>query len=226
MPLFFIEIIPLSLPLVAERFGIRVPLLYVGAFMLVQSPLYWAAGNYLVGGGLEPPRPKTLITPPLVGIGLGIAAAAVGLGPFLQERTLPFYYVYSALGRIGSIIFPLVILCLGATIADLRGRVSSDRRPLRKLAAAVSAVRFLLLPLLFLALYFLVLRPLRVPPAMVWVFFLQFHIPPGSSLTIMAVQAGMNEESTSYVILATYLLYLFVFPLYLMLFLSLPGVLG
>lgn len=225
MPLFMVEIFPLSLPVIEATFGITTPLLYIGAFSMVQSPLIWAFGNYLVAGSLDPPRIGELISPPVFGIVAGLIVAATGVTPLLTDPSLPLFHIYTSLEKIGIIIFPLMIVCLGATIADLKRTVPRPPNRLVPLALAVSAVRFVALPLLFLVLYFVILVPLQLSPAHIWVLFLQMHIPPGTSLSIMAVQAGINEENTSFVLLVSYLLYLFLLPLYVMILLSLPGVL-
>ena len=225
MPLFLVEIFPLSVPIIETTFGISTPLLYLGAFSLMQSPLIWAFGNYLVAGSLEPPRLGELISPPILGIVAGLVVAALGLGPLLQDPSLPLYHIYTSLEKVGLIIFPLMIICLGATIADLNRDASQSGTRLYSLAFAVAAVRLLAFPLLFLLLYFFFIRPLELSPAHTWVLFLQMHIPPGTSLSIMAVQAGVNEENTAFVLLVNYLLYLVALPIFVITLFSLPGVL-
>lgn len=225
MPLFLVEIFPLSLPVIEATFGITTPLLYLGAFSLVQSPLIWAFGNYLVAGSLKPPRIGELISPPVFGILAGLIVASLGATTILTDPSLPLYHIYTSLEKIGVIIFPLMIVCLGATIADLNRTASRSSNRLFSLAFGVAAVRLVALPLLFLALYFFFIVPLRLSPAHTWVLFLQLHIPPGTSLSIMAIQAGVNEENTAFVLLVNYVIYLFVLPVYVMILFSLPGVL-
>lgn len=225
MPLFMVEIFPLSVPIIETTFGITTPLLFLGAFTLVQSPLLWAVGNYLVAGSLTRPRWNELLSPPLFGIAAGLLIAILGGGPLLQDRSLPFYHVYTSLDKVGIIIFPLMIICLGATIADLKRSAMRSSERLLTLAFVVAAVRFLALPALFLGFYFAVMRPFGWSGAHVWVLFLQTHIPPGTALSIMAVQAGVNEDATAFVLLVNYLLYLVVLPVFVILLFSLPGVL-
>ncbi len=224
LPLFMVEVFPLTVPVIRDTFGTADPLLYIGVFSVVQSPLIWAIGSYLVSGSLKRPKFNEIFNPPIYGIILGLIFAALGFQPVLRNPLLPLYHVFTALEQLGLIVFPLVIVCLGAIIADF------DRAAVRKgskiitLAVIVSAVRLVIFPLLFIAAYFFLLRPSGLSPAHIWVIFLQMHIPPGTTLSIMAVQAKVNEANTSFVLLVTYILYLMVLPIYIMIFLSLPGV--
>ena len=46
-------------------------------------------------------------------------------------------------------------------------------------------------------------------------YLLQMHIPPGTSLSVMAVRRGAFQTETSYAILVNYIAYLFIANLYL-----------
>ncbi len=118
-----------------------------------------------------------------------------------------------------------MIICLGATIAELGVNTVTTRRVLYKMAFAVASVRLFIFPMLFILLYLLIIRPIGLSHAHTWVIFLQMHIPSGTALSIMAVQAGTNKEETSFVILVNYLLYLIVLPIYIIILFSLPGIL-
>jgi predicted permease len=85
-------------------------------------------------------------------------------------------------------------------------------------------VRLLLVPALFFGLYFLVKDLPFISNAMIWVIFLQMHIPPGTSLSVMAVRRGSFQTETSYAILVNYIAYLFLLPIYILLLLSLLGI--
>lgn len=225
LPLFLIEIFPLSVPIIETTFGITTPLLYLGAFTIVQSPMLWAVGNYLVAGKMGKPRVSDFISPPMFGIIAGLLVAALQVDHILQDPMYPFYHLLSSLENVGLVIFPLMIICLGAAIADLDRNTEAPKRTLYRLSFAVASVRLLIFPALFILLYFTVLRPLEFSPAHIWVIFLQMHIPTGTSLSIMALQAGKNQEETSFVILVNYIIYLFILPLYIIILFSLPGVL-
>ncbi|MCF7944304.1 MAG: AEC family transporter [Spirochaetia bacterium] len=225
LPLFFIEVFPLSVPLIETTFGINTPLLYLGAFTIVQSPMLWALGNYLVAGSIGKPKLKEFISPPIFGVLAGLISASMNILPYLQDHSLPFYYIYSSLENIGLTIFPLMIICLGAAIADTDRHKEISKKNLYSLAFSVALVRLLIIPALFIALYFFFIVPLNFSPAYTWILFLQMHIPPGTSLSIMAIQKGINEAQTSFTIMVTYVMYLFLLPIYMLILLSLPGVL-
>lgn len=226
MPLFLIEIFPLSVPIIEATFGIRTPLLYLGAFTIVQSPLLWAVGNYLVSGKVGRPKLSDFISPPIVGILSGLAVAALRIDHIILDPRYPLYHLFQSLENVGLIIFPLMIICLGAAIADLERDTQTAKKVLYKMAFAVASIRLFIFPMLFILLYFVVIRPLGLSSAHTWVLFLQMHIPTGTSLSIMAIQAGVNKEETSFVILVNYILYLIVLPVYIIVLFSLPGILS
>jgi hypothetical protein len=221
LPLALMEILPLSLPALAGRFDFPAATLYIGTYLMVNSPLLWSLGNWLVAGTGRP-RLGELITPPFVGIVAGLVVVGFGLQGPLLDAALPFFHVFRALERIGSTTVPLVMVALGAMIGEL-AFAPGTRRGLLGVAAAVSAVRFVLLPAAFVALYLLVLKPLAFDEPQLWTIFLLMHLPPATNLSVMAARARRNEAQVSFTILVTYVLYLFLLPLYLLLFLRLVG---
>ncbi len=225
LPLFMVEMFPLSVPVVAELFGVETPLVYLSAFTLAQSPLVWSVGNYLISGRLGKPRIRDFINPPIIGILAGITVALLHVEPYLQDRLLPFFHIASAIEQFGVVFFPLVIITLGAIIADLGTISFKSKRHLYLLASAAGCIRLLVFPLLFILLYFTVLHPLNFSRAQIWVIFLQMHIPPGTIFTMMAIQADINREETAFTVMVTYLLYLILLPVYILTLFSLPGIL-
>ena len=221
LPLALMEILPLSLPVLAGRFGFSSATLYIGTYLMVNSPMLWSLGNWLVAGTGRP-RLGELVTPPFIGIVAGLAVVAFGLQGPLLDQALPFFHVFRALERVGAVTVPLIMVALGAMIGELAFEPGS-RRGLVGMAATVAGVRFLLLPAAFVGVYLLVLRPLAFTPAQTWVVFLMMHLPPATNFSVMASRAGKHEAHVSFTLLATYLLYLVALPLYLLLFLRLTG---
>lgn len=224
IPITLIEIFPVTLPVVAEKFGLAIPTLYVGTYLLVLSPLLWSVGNFLVSGSSDRIRVKDFISAPLLGILSGFAVVLLRLQPLLFNPELPFFHIYKALDRIAPVTLPLIMISLGSMIANLSYAKSENPSRIR-ITAAVCFIRFLFFPSLFFSLYFLILKNLSLSPAQIWVIFLEMHIPPATNLSVMAAQAGINEDTVSFTLLFTYIIYLFLLPLYLLLFLSLPGIL-
>lgn len=224
LPLTLIELFPLTLPVISERFGTTTPLLYVGTYLLVLSPLLWSVGNFLITGKGKLPKIRELVTPPLIGILAGLSVVMLGLQPILFDNRLPFYYLVKSFERFGAITYPTILVCLGAMIARIQFQ-KENRKELLSLATLVSAIRFLILPGIFLLLYWGVIQRFDLSPAQKWVIFLETHLPPASNLSMMAAQAGMKEDQVSFTILITYLVYMLMLPVYLLIFLALPGVL-
>ncbi len=223
-PLSVIDIFPVTLPLISELFGTSEPTLYVGVYLLVNSPLLWTAGNYLMTGKGRRPGIKEIITPPFIGVLLGFAALLTGFRTVAGNMELPLFHILSALERISAMTLPLILISLGAMIGNLH---TSSEKPskLILMAGATSVVRFLIMPALFYGSYFLFLKNLNLSPGQLWVLFLETHIPPATNLAVMAHSKGTNEDYAANTLMVTYGLYMIIFPLYLMLFLRLPGIL-
>lgn len=222
IPLALMEIFPLTLPTIAQRFNPLTASVYVGAFLLLNSPVQWTLGNWLVAGSGQRPKPAELITPPFVGILAGLAVVLLGVQPVLFDPGLPFLYAFKAMEKVGNLTLPLIMICLGAMIAELP--IDRDTgKEMIGMALGVSAVRYLALPLLFVAAYLLLLRPAGLTPVQTWVIFLEMHVPPATNLTIMAARAGRNEHHVSFTLLFTYLLYILALPVFLFVFLRLTS---
>ncbi len=220
IPLAMIELFPLTLPMVAERFGTSAPALYVGSFVLIFSPLLWSIGNYLItaqrGFSL-----RHLINPPLVGIILGFVGVASGASEPLLNEQLLVHHLYAGLRQIGLTTLPLILFSLGGMIADIE--LHPNNRPaMMRMALGVAMVRFLLLPLLFWSAFFLFLRDIpMITDTHMWVLFLETHLPPATNLSVMVNRAGINRSYTAFTLLITYLGYVLIFPFFMMLFLTL-----
>lgn len=225
IPLTLIEILPVTIPLVAERFGKEVPVLFVGAYLLGYSPLLWSVGHFIITGKGSRPRLRQLITPPIVGIAIGLTLPILGLAPILEDPTLPFSHLMAALDRMSGITLPLALVCLGSLLADLE--VPEHHRG-RYITTAVGAVgvRLVVLPGLYFLAFFALDLPRFLSPVHLWVLFLEMHTPTATNLSVMAADAGVNRGYAAFTIFVAYIAYLFAMPIYLTLFLRLPGVLG
>lgn len=224
IPLTVIAIFQLTAPHLAKRLGGSSPSLYVGAYLLVFSPILWSAGKVLLTHRGQKIRPWQLISPPFIGVAAGFIVVLVGLGPVVMNKQLPLYPIFRALDLLGQVTFPLILVCLGAMIADLRFG-STIRPEMVRMGVLVSAIRFLLLPSIFFALYFLAFRHWGMDAAQLWVLFLEMSAPPATNFSVMAGSAGVNEHNTAFTLLLSYLVYVVMLPLELYLFLNLPGVL-
>lgn len=218
IPLTLIEIFPLTVPLVIEKYGSSVPALYIGIYVLIFSPLLWSIGHYLITGKSEISI-RTVINPPFLGIALGFTAVFLHLNTYIMNDQVFIHHLYLGLQRIGDTTFPLILIVLGAMIANLNLHVEGKWR-LTQMALGVFSVRFVLMPAFFYFLYFFLLRRLDfITPVHIWVLFLETHIPPSLNLSIMVSEAGVNQGYTAFSLLITYLGFLVIFPLHMVLFL-------
>lgn len=223
LPLSIIAIFQLTVPKLAGHLGGGSPSLYVGAFLLTFSPLLWSAGNLILTKRSGRIRVTQIVTPPFMGVAAGFLFAATGLGPLTSNPELALYPVFRALQMLGNVTFPLILVCLGAMIADLRFG-STIRKEMAVMALLVSSVRFLVLPALFFAAFYLLHLSQRLSPAQLWALYLEVTTPPATNLSVMAGAAGVNEHNTAFTLLVTYVVYMVILPLELLLFLNLPGI--
>ena len=122
IPLTITELLPLSLPLFAEKIGVGEASLFVGAYILAEVPIIWSLGSFLITGEGRLPKIKELITPPLIGVAAGIFIVISGLQPVLFSSRLPFFYIMESFSRFGAVTFSLILLH-----TRINGRPNEDR---------------------------------------------------------------------------------------------------
>jgi malate permease and related proteins len=222
LPLTLMELFPQTVPVIAELFDTDASVLYIGTMAMIMTPLLWSIGYALISGSTKNLSLSRILNPPVIGIIFGLIALFSPIGAFLNSSESGFvYHVFSGIRRIGSITFPLILISIGAMIADIETRVEGRDR-LIKMALGVVLVRFLLFPALFFFAYFALLRHISIlTPSHLWVLFLEAHIPPANNVATMARRVGSNESYIAFTTLITYTLYLVLLPLYLSFFLSL-----
>ncbi len=226
MPLFLAELFPSVIPELDAMFGTTTPSLYIGLYLFVGSPAMWSIGNYLMIGSVGKVKFKNLISPPIYGLVAGMLIPILHLQGILYNPDWPFIQIMNAFDRLAASFFPLTLVCLGASIAGISFNNQVERPMMIKMTIHVSIFRFLILPGMFFLLYFAILRPLNIQPIYAWVFFLQMTVPTATGFSILAAKHGMHEEIVSFTILFNYLLYIFILPAFLLLFLALPGILN
>lgn len=221
MPLTLAEVLPLSAPVVAERFGFELPAVLIAAYLFVFSPILWSVGNSIMTGSWGDGgrfRLKSLISPPLVGILVGLGLSLLGLPMLLSRPALPFMHLFAALDRLSDVTLPLALISLGALIGGMDiPRASWGHYA--GMSVAVGAVRFALIPGLFFLVLFLTRMNEWLAPVVLYVIFLEVHTPPATNFSLMVGDSGVNREHTAVSLLVTYLAYLMLMPVYLGLFL-------
>ncbi len=223
MPVTVTEIFAGTLPGFASVFGREEPALLIGAYLIAFSPLLWSVGNYIMTGKGRRLRLRTFVSPPFVGIVAGISVPLLGLHGVFADPRLPLATVVNVAERLGSVTFPLVLIVVGSMIAEL-GHPRHVRPPIKVMAAVVSIARFLVLPGLFWLVYLLFLDRLDVARPVIWVLFLETHVPPATNLAIMARDKDVGRDEAAFVLFVTYLVYLVLLPVFMMIFLGITGI--
>jgi predicted permease len=222
IPLTLAEVLPLSVPIIADQIDWELPPILIAAYVFAFSPLLWSIGNYVLtkpGDRTIAFRPRDLISPPLIGILIGVLVSVTGVvreGPTAIE---PLVQVFAALERLSAVTLPLALIVLGALIGGIK--VSREELGVTmRMSIAVGAIRFIVLPGLFWGLYFLLRSRIVIAPALLLTLFLELHVPPATNLSLMAGQAQINEHHTGMILLVSYIAYLVIMPAYLLLYLA------
>ena len=219
IPISLIGIFPLTIPVFSTVFNCDKAIVLIGVYLIIYSPLLWSVGYFLISRDNQNFSFKNLLSPPLYGIIAGLLIPLFHLQPVLFNPALPFLYIYSALEQLGLVLSPLILVTLGAMIAGIKLH-SSVKKQMNYILIAVSVVRFLLLPAFYFLVYFFVLKPIGAEKAVVFVLFLEFVIPPANNFSTMVMDSGVNKDLTAYILFVTYILYIVLLPVFLMLFMS------
>jgi len=222
IPLSLIEIFPITLPFLVTKFDPKISTLFVGTYLLINSPLLWSIGNFLVAGKGAYPKPKEFFTPPLAGIIAGLLVVILGAQNFFLNKELPFYYIFTAFEKIGSTTLPFIMITLGSMIADIKIDPET-KKGLTLNFSLVFLIRFILSPLLYWILFFLVIKNLKPTPIQNWVIFLEMHTPAATNLSVMAHKVEQNENLISFSLLFSYIFFLILLPVYIFLFILFAG---
>jgi predicted permease len=213
MPLTMAEVLPSAIPVLAIAAPADLVAVMVAAYLTVFSPLLWSVGNLVItwtGGSGRRIKITDIISMPLIGIIAGTVLSLVGVPGLLDRPDLPVVHVFSAIERLSAITLPLALVNLGALIGGLEIPRDAFTHYLG-VAGRVLLVRYVLIPGIFFGLLFLdAFR--SVAPVVVFAIFLELHTPPATNFALMVGQAGVNKEHTAVTLLLSYLAYLVVMP--------------
>lgn len=220
IPLALFDIFNANMGRFGEFFNIPQPSLYIGSFIFMYSPLLWSVGNYLVTGATGRIHIKQFITPPVIGILCGVLLSLLGSGPLISDYALPFHYIHEGLKTLGSITSPLILIVLGAMVGELEFKRSLSMEDFR-FAFTPMLIRYGILPVSFLLLLKYLPAAQALAPSVLLVLFIETIIPIAANFSVMTKKAGKNEESTALALLISYGSYLFILPVYMMVFFKL-----
>ena len=223
LPLSVQELIPFTMPLLAEAVGPTQPSLYIGIYVLIHAPIMWSLGNYLVTGRGTKLGWQAFVPTPVIGIGLGLIASLTGLGELSETSRGIWHHTFQGLDTISRLTVPLVLITLGGVIGGLQLPGRERRSAALRMALVAAVVRLGIMP----AAFWLVATQTRIlngmGAAVLWVIFLEFHTPTANNISVMATRAARNQNEIALTLVVSYLAYLVLFPLYLTAFLLWQG---
>lgn len=180
---------------------------YVLLYFFANTIFFWSVGNYSISlDGDREPEPlislataKRIVSPPLMGFGLGLLLVMMNVRP-------PAFFM-SAAGYVGSLTTPLAIIFIGVTLAGISFRsLNLDRDVI-----AVLCGRFLLSPLAVITLTCLI----DLPPMMAKVFTIQSSLPIVTSAALMAAYYQADASFASVIVSLSTVLSIATIPFYM-----------
>ncbi len=192
--------LPVNLALFGEA---AVP--YVLLYFFAQTIFYWTLGVYCLSldGGGQPEKIwslgalKRLLSPPLLGLLIGVSFVMVDLNP--PE------FLFTAATYVGNLAVPLAMIFTGVGLAGIKLRQVNINRELLVLLAG----RFIISPLVVVLLIQIIPTP---QPLMAKVFIIQAALPVLANSSSAAAYYRSDTEYASLVVSVSTLLSLAVIP--------------
>lgn len=186
-----------------EQLGVM--LIYLFLFLLGFNLVIWSWGvYYLSAHKLKKFSFASLFSPPVIAVILGLAFIALKINRFLPG------FVLSPLEMLGNCSFPLAMIVVGASLAQLSSRGASDGKIMLKLIFA----KLIFLPslgLLFMS-YF------HLPYLMGLLIILELAVPSANNLVVISRQYEQGEKIVSSGILYSHIAALITLPVFLALY--------
>lgn len=196
----------IGLPVNITLFGPEA-LPYVLLYFFANTIFFWSVGNYSISlDGNRESEPllslatvKRIVSPPLMGFGLGLLLVIINVRP-------PAFLMNTA-GYVGSLTTPLAIIFIGATLAG----ISFKSLDLDRDVIAVLGGRFLLSPLAVITLTCFI----ELPPMMAKVFIIQSSLPIVTSAALMAAYHQADSSFASVIVSLSTVLSIATIPFYM-----------
>lgn len=180
-------------------------LIYLFLFLLGFNLVIWSWGAYFLSGHkLKRFSLPSLFSPPVIATLIGFLFVMLKINSHIPK------FVLSPLELLGNCSFPLAIVVVGASLAELY-----VVRPLdKKLLASLILTKLILMPLTGLV----VLSYFRLPYFIGLLLILELAVPSATSLAVISRRYGHKEKIVSQGIFFSHLISLFSLPLFLALF--------
>jgi len=170
----------------------------------------WTLGVALVSGSLDRRLWRQMVNPPSVAVVVAVACNLLGVTPRLHQSA---EFLLTAVRWLGEAAVPMLLLLVGATIADqLRSRTSGgNRHDGVRVIAWSCLLRLGLLPMAFLAVAALV----PASPELRRVIVVQAAMPSAVFPILLARHYGGHPGTALRVVLSTSLLSLVTIPVWI-----------
>ena len=165
----------------------------------------WTVGIAVLQGK-RPTHFRSLITPPVLAVIIGLALVYTGLGDWLKS-TAALSPAMTIMNWLGASSFPMALILVGATLSDqLRNSI-----PTIKMAFASSLIRLALFPALFLLLIYVI----PFPPDLATILVIQAAMPSAVMPIVLARLYGGHPATAGQVVITTQVLGIITIPLWI-----------
>lgn len=179
--------------------------IYLFLFLLGFNLVFWSMGVfYLVRERGRRLELGSLFSPPVISMLVTLFLIAIGLKKFI-----PNFFIGTA-KMFGDCALPLAILVVGGNLSQTAIRAKENFRQIFDLVIA----KLLFLPMLFLALIFLIKPPYEIA----FLLLLEGAVPSATSLSIIMRNYDRKDNIISQGIFWTHLISLLTIPIFLSLF--------
>lgn len=180
-------------------------LIYLFLFLLGFNLVIWSWGvSFLSGRKSERFSWASLFSPPVLAVISGLVFVILKIVRFIPQ------FILLPIEMLGNCSFPLAMVVVGASLAQLYNRQELDLRNIVKL----SLLKLCLLPLLGL----LFLSLVRLPYLIGLLLILELAVPCATNLAIISRKYARQEKIISHGIFFTHILSLITLPVFLTLF--------
>lgn len=180
-------------------------LIYLFLFLLGFNLVIWSWGVYFLSSHkLKKFSCVSIFSPPVVATLLGFAFVFFRINSFIPK------FILTPLEMLGSCSFPLAIVVVGASLADLYVAKPFDKKLVLKLILA----KLIVLPLLGL----LFLNYFRLPYLIGLLIILELAVPSATSLAVIVRRYSKEEKIISQGIFLSHIVSLITLPVFLALF--------
>ena len=181
---------------------LNVMLIYLFLFLLGFNLVIWSWGVYFLSARkLKHFSLGSLFSPPVIATLLGFAFISLKINWLIPK------FILSPLEMLGNCSFPLAMIVVGATLAELAPAKPLDKNIILKLILA----KLVALPLLGL----LFLNYFKLPYLMGLLIILELAMPSANSLAVIVKRYSQEERIISQGILITHIVSLLTLPVFL-----------